>query len=124
MTSRSIAVPLERGALDFAAASEDALLRAQVEQVLAVECSPDGTGGELPWRTSFGTPLHLLRHRSNSHVLAALARVWVRDALARWVPDAVVTAVEVATSKSELSIHVGFRGRGTRLQEVSVTRPI
>lgn len=123
MTKRSIAVPFERRDRDFAAASEDALLRAQVEEVLAVECSPDGTGGELPWRTSFGTPLHLLRHRSNSHVLTALARVWIRDALARWVPDAVITAVQVATSTSELRVHVRFRGRG-RLQEVSVTRPI
>lgn len=124
MTSRSIAMPLERGARDFAGTSEDALLRAQVEQVLAVECSPDGTGGELPWRTSFGTPLHLLLHRPNSHVLAALARVWIRDALARWVPDAVVTAVDVATSTSELRVYVRFQGRGTRPQEVSVTRPI
>ena len=55
------------------------------EEGLATQCMPHGTGGELPWRTDFGTPLHLLRHRGVTTTLLELARVWGRDALRRWL---------------------------------------
>ena len=46
------------------------------------------SSGELPWRTNLGAGLGLLRHRANDAVLRELARVYVRDALKRWVPGA------------------------------------
>ena len=48
---------------------------------------------ELPWRTEFGSLLHLLRHQRSAAVLEELARVYVVDALKRWEPRVVVTAV-------------------------------
>lgn len=116
MTRRSLAVPFRRAARDLSVADDDALLRAQVEEVLGTECNPDGTGGELPWRTSFGTPLHLLRHRAGSDVTRELSRVWIRDALAKWVPRARVAAVDIEVASSTLTIRVRFTSAsGTHL---------
>jgi len=123
VTRRSLAVPFQRAASDFAAVDDDALLRAQVEQVLGTECSPDGTGGELPWRTAFGTPLHLLRHRAMTEAQRALAQVWMRDALSRWVPQARVTAIELTVASETLTIRVRI-ARSTGTMTVTVTRPL
>lgn len=51
--------------------------------------------GELPWRTEFGSLLHLLRHQKSDSVLQELARVYVVDALKRWEPRVRVTSVQV-----------------------------
>lgn len=111
MTTRRSIDPLFRRAVhDVAAVEDDALVRAQVEQVLATECNPDGTGGELPWRTSFGSPLHLLRHRNASDVTRELARVWIRDAITKWVPRAKVTAIEIDVSSELFTIRVRLAG--------------
>jgi len=121
-TRRSIDPLFRRAAQDPATVEDDALVRAQVEQVLATECNPDGTGGELPWRTSFGTPLHLLRHRNASDATRELARVWIRDAIARWVPRAKVTAIEIDVTSELFTIRVrlaGSRGSTTASQTVS-----
>jgi len=94
----NLAFPFRRDATDLAAVTDTDLLLAQAEQVLGTEAdSPKGTG-ELPWRTSFGSVLHLLRHRPNDAALAELARVHSRDALTRWVKGAVVTACDVQQS--------------------------
>ena len=106
MTGRSLAIPFQRGAADFRVAEQAELERMQAEQALATECSPDATGGELPWRTSFGTPLHLLRHRAMTQVLVALARVWVRDALTRSAPTLKVSATDVSMDDSALRVAV------------------
>jgi uncharacterized protein len=58
--------------------------------------SSDFTQGELPWRTEFGSLLHLLCHQKNDRVLQELARVYVVDALKRWEPRVVVTSVQIA----------------------------
>ncbi len=63
--------------------------------------SSDFTQGELPWRTEFGSLLHLLRHQKNDRVLQELARVYVVDALKRWEPRVVVTAVQVAREQQD-----------------------
>jgi phage baseplate assembly protein W len=59
------------------------------------------TQGELPWRTEFGSLLHLLRHQRNDAVLQELARVYVVDALKRWEPRVVITSVEVTRERQD-----------------------
>lgn len=86
---------------DFAAAGGEALIRSAVGQILGTVGSSDFTQGELPWRTEFGTLLHLLRHQKNDRVLQELARVYVVDALKRWEPRVVVTSVQLVREQEE-----------------------
>ena len=109
-TVRGLLTPFRRDRKrDFASGEGDDLLDSQVEQVLATEGSTLRSVGELPWRTSFGTPLETLRHQRNDAALEALARVYIRDALARWVPEAVLVAVEVQRGTNDVSLRVRFR---------------
>jgi phage baseplate assembly protein W len=55
--------------------------------------------GELPWRTEFGSLVHLLRHQKNEAVLQELARVYVVDAFKRWEPRVQVTSVQVTRER-------------------------
>jgi len=80
---------------DFAAAGGEQLIRSAVGQILGTIGSSDATPGELPWRTDFGSLLYRLRHQKNDSVLQELARVYVVDALKRWEPRVVVSAVQV-----------------------------
>lgn len=86
---------------DFAADGGEAVVRSAVGQILGSIGSSDFTQGELPWRTEFGSLLHLLRHQKNDRVLQELARVYVVDALKRWEPRVVVTSVLVARETQE-----------------------
>jgi len=86
---------------DFAAAGGDALIRSAVGQILGTVGSSDFTQGELPWRTEFGSLLHLLRHQKNDRALQELARVYVVDALKRWEPRVVVTSVQIAREQQD-----------------------
>ncbi len=94
---------------DFATGNGDELLASKVLQVLATEGAGPRTSGELPWRTAFGTPLHLLRHQRNEHALAELARIYVRDALRRWVPEAELVSVTASRDGATLRLRVRFR---------------
>jgi len=97
---------------DFAAAGGERLIRSAVGQILGTVGSSEFTLGELPWRSDFGSLLHVLRHRRNDHVLQELARVYVVDALKRWEPRVIVTAVRVAgeqqNGQNVLSIKVTY----------------
>ena len=86
---------------DFAASGAEQVIRSAVGQILGTVGSSDFTQGELPWRTEFGSLLHLLRHQKNDRVLQELARVYVVDALKRWEPRVVVTAVQVAREQQD-----------------------
>jgi uncharacterized protein len=87
-----ILMPLRRDRQrDFAAAGGEALVRAAVQQILGTIGASDFTQGELPWRTTFGSLLFLLRNQKNDLALQELARVYVQEALARWEPRVVVT---------------------------------
>jgi hypothetical protein len=94
---------------DFASDDGDALLASKVLQVLATEGATPRSSGELPWRTAFGTPLHLLRHQRSDAALAELARVYIRDALRRWLPEATVLGVDVQRNGPELALRVRYR---------------
>jgi hypothetical protein len=87
----NLASPFRRAARDLATASGDDLLLAKAEQILATEADSPAGGGELPWRTAFGSTIHLLRHRPNDDAQGELGRVRARDALVRWLPSARVT---------------------------------
>jgi len=86
---------------DFAAAGGEQLIRSAVGQILGTVGSSDYTQGEVPWRTNFGSLLHVLRHQRNDHVLQELAQVYVVDALKQWEPRVVVTSVQVTREQHE-----------------------
>jgi phage gp46-like protein len=110
---------------DFASGAGPDLLRAKVLQALLTEGAGPRSSGELPWRTSFGAGLHLLRHQRNDEVLAALARVYVRDALARWVPSAQLVALEVSRNEASLLLRLRVRERQTGVEvSVETTREV
>ena len=94
--------PFQRdGRADFVAAGGDALIRSAVGQILGTIGATDVAPGEVPWRTDFGSLLHRLRHQKNDSVLQELGRVYVVDALKRWEPRVVVTAVRVGREQHD-----------------------
>lgn len=94
---------------DFASGSGPELLRSKVIQALATEGETPRSTGELPWRTAFGSGLHLLRHQRNDEVLSELAQVYVRDALQRWVPEVELVAVTATREDAALQLTVQYR---------------
>ena len=112
MTTRptNILIPFRRDKKrDFASGSGEVLLASKVRQALLTEGATPRSSGELPWRTSFGAGLALLRHQRNDAALRELARVYVRDALKRWVPSAELVELEVEASGTELTLRVRVR---------------
>ena len=108
----NILIPFRRDRKrDVASGDGDDLLASKVEQVLATEGATNRSSGELPWRTALGTPLMLLRHQRNDAVLAELARVYVRDALRKWVPEAQIVDVKVARDGSTVTLFVRYRAK-------------
>ena len=103
---KNLLVPFVRDrARDFAAATGWPLARAKVLQVLLTEGDGPLGAGELPWRTAFGSGVHLARHLRNSTALGELTRVRARDALRRWLPS-VDVRLEVRASDNELIVRV------------------
>jgi phage baseplate assembly protein W len=110
---------------DFASDDGDDLLASKVLEVLATEGATARSSGELPWRTAFGTPLQLLRHQNNDVALAELARIYVRDAFRRWLPDAEVVRITVERDGTVLALQIRFRaaGRADRSVRVPISAP-
>jgi len=94
---------------DFAVGSGEALLASKVRQVLLTEGATARSSGELLWRTNFGAGLALLRHQRNDAALKELARVYVRDALKRWVPGAELVSLVVEQDGPALTLRVRVR---------------
>lgn len=107
---RSLLIPFRRDRKrDFASGTGEELLRSKVLQALMTGGATATSQGELPWRTAFGAGLDRLRHQRNDAALAELARVYVRDALARWVPSARV--VSLAATRDGESLVICLRVR-------------
>ena len=107
---RGLLVPFRRDRKrDFATGTGANLLGSKVLQAVMTAGATPRSSGELPWRTSFGAGLDLLRHQRNDAALAELARVQVRDALRRWVPEAELVGVDVAREDATLTLRVRFR---------------
>lgn len=93
---------------DFAVGSGVALVKASMRQILMTRCRSVSGGGEVPWRTGFGSRLYLLRHRKNNFVTQEMARVYVVGALRRWEPRVQITKVTLRSSGRELHIDIRF----------------
>ncbi|MDC0714234.1 hypothetical protein POL68_37580 [Stigmatella sp. ncwal1] len=114
--SRNLLVPFRRDRKrDFAAGTEAELLASKVRQVLLTEGATPHSTGELPWRTSFGAGLSRLRHQRNDTVLAELARVYVRDALARWLPGVQLVRVAVQSGGPTITLQIHVRKEGAEV---------
>ena len=98
---------------DVANTSGEDLVKACVGQVLGTMASSDFTQGEVPWRTEFGSLLHLLKHQKNNVALQEMARVYVVDALKRWEPrvrvKSVQTTREVVPGAGEAALVIRLR---------------
>jgi phage baseplate assembly protein W len=94
--------PFQRdGRSDFAAAGGERLIRSAVGQILGTIGSSDFTQGELPWRSDFGSLVHVLRHQRNDQLLQELGRIYVVEALKRWEPRIVVRDVQIGHSQRD-----------------------
>ena len=120
----NLLIPFRRDKkLDFAVGCGAALLASKVRQALLTEGATARSSGELPWRTNFGAGLALLRHQRNDAALKELARVYVRDALKRWVPGAVLVSLAVEQEGPVLTLRVRVREKDvTATAEVSFER--
>jgi phage gp46-like protein len=113
--SRGFIIPFRRDRKrDFASGSGADLLRSKVEQALMTQGKTPRSAGELLWRTELGSGLHLLRHQKNSAALEELARVYVRDALRRWVPEVEVVGMDVVHDGSALRCRIQCSLRSTQ----------
>lgn len=91
-----ILTPFRRGPADFVAGGNLEILQSMISQVLGTKSGSDFTQGELAWRDDFGSLLRLLKNQNNDLVRAELARVYVVDALARWIPQIRIKDVEIS----------------------------
>jgi uncharacterized protein len=115
---RNIIAPFRRDRKrDFASDDSAELLKSKVLQALMTRGTTPRSSGELPWRTAFGSGLDLLRHQSNDAALSELARVHVRDALRRWVPEAELVSVSVTREDASLQLRVRYRPAKTRAKD-------
>jgi len=104
---RGIVLPFRRDQKrDVASGMGPKLLISKVKQVLLTDGDTPRSGGELPWRTAFGAGLSLLRHQTGGPVAEELARVYVRDALRRWLPNVEVTEMTLMVSGTRLTIRL------------------
>src|SRR5690606_35726753 len=110
---RNLLIPFRRDKKrDFASGSGSDLLHSKVLQALMTAGATPRSSGELPWRTAFGAGLELRRHQRSDAALGELARVQIRDALRRWVPEAELISVKVERTDATLELRVRVRERG------------
>lgn len=110
VTGRGLLRPFRRDRRqDFVSGHGVELVAAAVGQVLGTICASEQTSGELPWRTEFGSLLHLLRLSNASPALMEKARAFVALALDRWEPRARVTGVRIAQVQRAEGIALSIR---------------
>ncbi|MCP4675923.1 MAG: GPW/gp25 family protein [Deltaproteobacteria bacterium] len=119
----NLLIPFRRDAKrDLAHGSGKDLLASKIRQVLGTEGTTPYSSGELFWRTDFGAAVDRLRHQNNDAVLVELAKVHIRDALERWVPE--VELVDVEAVSEGATLHLRIRYRTTPQEQDEVTIPI
>jgi len=99
---------------DFASAGGAKLVISAVGQIIGTRGAVPGAAqqGELPWRTQFGSLIHLLRHAPNNTILRELARTHVIDSLKRWEPRIIVKDVFA----EKIDIEGAGSGRGVLIR--------
>ncbi len=108
----NLLLPFERDKKsDLAHGEGDELQRSKIIQILMTEF-------EMPWRTNFGVGLSRLRHQQNNEVLSELARVYVKQALDKWMPGIELGEVEVIRDGEALVLRVGVCGEVVASLEV------
>lgn len=114
--------PLQRVLSDFAVAGGKRQRKSQIEQVLGTRAGNRQTAGEVPWRPTFGSGLHRLRHAMNDESGKDIARTQVGEALRRWVASLRVESVEVQQDQDagSIYIHVATQPTGTDEEPVEV----
>lgn len=99
--------PLQRDLKnDFATGSGAELFKARIGQILGTKARTPNAAGEVPWRTDFGSWLHLLRHLNKSEAFDHLAHAYVIRALQRWEPSVVVKNTKVDREAPKAAILV------------------
>ncbi len=124
---RGLLLPFQRDRKrDLASGVGQDLLASKVKLVLMTEAATPLSSGELPWRTTFGSGVHVLRHGGQTAALAELARVYARDALRKWMPEIEVLGVAVEQAAESLVVLVRFQSRegGGQPADVRVELPI
>ncbi len=118
---KNLLIPFRRDAKrDLAHGSGKDLLASKIRQVLGTEGTTPYSSGEMPWRTDFGAAIDRLRHQNNNAVLGELAKVHVRDALERWVPEIELTDVDVVNEGATLHLRIRYRTATQDQDEVTV----
>jgi phage baseplate assembly protein W len=105
---RGLLRPLQRDSNDFASVNGQRLLESALGQLLGTRCDGNGVQGELPWRTEWGSQLHLIRHRNNDVVTAEMARQYIIEAVGRWMPMVRVGKVRVEQVDNTLYLLVDY----------------
>jgi phage baseplate assembly protein W len=96
-----LVVPFQRGPSDFNASGSIEMIESSISQVLGVRARSARTGGELPWRSEFGSKFDLLRHKkAESLITLATARSFAIEAITRWLPEIRLKSVEATVRKS------------------------
>lgn len=110
VVGRGLLRPFRRdGKQDFASGTGVELIAAHVGQILGTIASGETTGGELPWRTEFGSLLHLLRLSNASPAVVEKARTFIVSALRRWEPRVRVTAVKAEQTEGRVILRIRWR---------------
>lgn len=108
--AKGVASQFVRGANDVSTLEGESLVADHVRQVLMTRAGDQRSSGELPWRQSFGSQVHRLRHRGINDQTFALARALVLQALQQWVPEIQVISV---TAAKDVAVERAIRIRVT-----------
>lgn len=123
LMTRGVVSGFRRASNDIQTATGLDVIKNNMKQILGVRSGTQYTVGELPWRTEFGSQLHVIRHQNNGIVAQELARIHVVGAITRWAPRVLIKDVkitkEVGPSKNlgerpVMRIHVVYDIRATR----------
>lgn len=118
---QGIAHPFQRdGQRDFAAATGRKLLLDKVKQVLLTWGPSHLAPGEMPWRTEFGSALHLLPHSLWDDTTAEIARTYVLQALSRWLPEVQVRDVRSRGVGGRVTLEVDIAHEQQSVSTVTV----
>jgi phage gp46-like protein len=81
------------GGGQFLAGGGTLRLRSALQQTLGIRASTETEIGELAWRPEFGSKLHRLKHANHDLMTQEEAKLYVEEALGRWMPLIVVKDV-------------------------------